>query len=398
MTEHNLPKTEKLYDETPYETTFSASVLWREDMENQGVRVVLDRTLFFPEEGGQTPDRGVLGGFFVTDVQIQEDVILHTLQGPVPADSLLPGAKVEGEISWEHRFDDMQQHSGEHIFSGLVHSLFGYDNVGFHLSDNIVTMDYNGELSAEQLMEVEERTNHAIYLNLAIHAYYPSSQELGKLSYRSKKEIDGRLRIVEIPGYDICACCAPHVKNTGEIGMLKVVSRQNYKGGTRISIVCGQRAIRLFQEEHGLLTELAAHLSTSADQIPAIMEKQQKEIYELRGSLTQLGAALLQEKAEKIPAEQRNAFLFARQADPKAVREIINGLCLEHEGYCGVFTGSDEEGYSFIIGSGKEQQNAGDAAKLLKEKFGARGGGSPLMVQGQVKASELLLLEALATI
>ena len=229
-------KTIKLYDENAYNTEFTATVtscVLDEKRDNTFI-VTLDKTLFFPEEGGQTPDRGVIvklseddieklkgkdsdflkdfPAINVLDVQIKDEVIYHYLDKELPE-----GTPVYGVIDWQHRFSNMQQHSGEHIFSGIVNSRFGYDNVGFHLSDSIVTMDYSGPLTEEELADIEKSVNLAIYENREIRAWYPSPDELADINYRSKKELTGAVRIVEVDGYDICACCAPHVKRTGEI-------------------------------------------------------------------------------------------------------------------------------------------------------------------------------------
>lgn len=229
--------------------------------------VVLDQTLFFPEEGGQTPDKGTIAGYPVVDVQIKDEIITHTIAVPILEEDpgvytgtvsdtdhdaafttedrppFSVGDEVSGEIDWAHRFSNMQQHTGEHIFSGLVKKSFGYDNVGFHLSDSTVTMDYDGPLTEDDVRELEWEANRVIIRQLPVHASYPSDDELSKIDYRCKKELSGAIRIVSIPGVDDCACCAPHVKNTGEVGLLKVLDIQNYKGGVRLSILCGFRAL-----------------------------------------------------------------------------------------------------------------------------------------------------------
>ena len=221
-----IAKTVRLYDQDAYATEFEAEVLACEEVEKKEKKVYqiwLDQTLFFPEEGGQSPDMGTIDGIKVLDVQIKDEVITHTLAAP-----LAVGTTVKGVVDWKHRFYNMQQHSGEHIFSGIVHNRFGYDNVGFHLSDSIVTMDFNGVITAEDIEEIETEVNQAIIENIPVEVSYPTKEELKVLEYRSKIEIEGQVRIVTIPGYDVCACCAPHVRRTGEIGMLKVMNVQSY--------------------------------------------------------------------------------------------------------------------------------------------------------------------------
>lgn len=373
--------TEKLYDADAYAVDFTAEVLSCNEIVKQQKKmyeVILDRTLFFPEEGGQTPDTGTLSDIPVADVQIHAGVISHILPEPIPE-----GQRVNGRIDWEHRFSNMQQHSGEHIFSGIVHAAYGYDNVGFHLSDSIVTMDYNGILSGEQILRIEQEVNRVINLNLEIEISYPSAQELMLLQYRSKKEIDGQVRIVTVPGYDVCACCAPHVKRTGEIGLLKVIGSQKYKGGVRISILCGCRALALFTEEHAMLTELAASLSTAAAQIPEILQKLQRNQAELTEKLQQAGTELMRYRMRDIPQTQEDVILFTEETDSRILRESVNLLTAEHSGCCAIFAGTDAAGYHYIIGSA--QKDVRVTGRQLQQELGAKGGGSEQMIQGQVQ-------------
>ncbi|MBE5844617.1 MAG: hypothetical protein E7302_10720 [Butyrivibrio sp.] len=378
-------KTIKLYDEKPYETEFEATVISCEPSEKEAGKyiVVLDKTLFFPEEGGQTPDKGFIAASdekaIVSDVQIKGDVIYHETDKPFDV-----GAKVKGEIDFVHRFSNMQQHSGEHIFSGIVNKKFGYDNVGFHLSDSVVTMDYSGPISKEELAEIELLVNKAIYENVPINAEYPSKEELEKIDYRSKKELIGDVRIVTVEGYDVCACCAPHVRTTGEIGILKVITSQNYKGGTRVSILCGRRALEYLAKEHDMITELANDLSTSWESIPDQFKKQQDEIAQLKRALSDAGEKILESEIQKLPESIQNVCLFAdKESDPNVVRRSVNKLVQTREGYCGIFWGNDTEGYRFIIGC-RQGMNSNDILNELKKKYQVRGGGAPAMVQGSL--------------
>ena len=209
--------TEKLYYEESHLKTFKAKVISCEPC-GEVYRAVLDRTAFFPEGGGQAADTGYLGDIQVTDVKEKNGIIYHTI-----AENIIPGTEVEGRIDWELRFSRMQQHTGEHIVSGLIHGRFGYDNVGFHLGEEVCTLDLSGPLTKEQLREIEYAANEAVFANIPVEICYPSKEELVSMEYRSKIEIEGQVRIVTIPGYDVCACCAPHVKRTGEIGLIKFV-------------------------------------------------------------------------------------------------------------------------------------------------------------------------------
>ena len=245
MTENGLmdgTRTEKLFYNDSHLSKFTAMVLECEPYEKKEgcYAVELDRTAFFPEGGGQYADTGKLKDAKVSDVREKNGRILHITDQPFEA-----GEIVEGEIDWETRFMKMQQHTGEHIVSGIVHARYGFNNVGFHLGTEDCTMDFDGEISKEALQEIELEANRAVWKNLTIEVSYPSKEELEELDYRSKIEIEGQVRIVSVPGYDICACCAPHVERTGEIGMIKLVNMQRYKGGVRVTMLCGSRACEL---------------------------------------------------------------------------------------------------------------------------------------------------------
>ena len=373
----------KLYDLDAYATEFDAQVVSCEAVtyNKQDVyAVILDRTLFFPEEGGQSPDKGTLDGKTVLDAQIKKDIVTHYLEQPVEA-----GATVHGVIDWKHRFSNMQQHSGEHIFSGIVHRDYGFNNVGFHLSDNIVTMDFDGVLSAEQVADVEYKVNEAIAKNVEITAAFPSKEELAALEYRSKIEIDGAVRIVMVDGYDVCACCAPHVKRTGEIGMLKVMSVQNYKGGVRISILCGFRALQAFREKTEVVSSLTSLLSTSQETIVERVTQMKNTVQELKVQLGEVKQNMMFAKIFDIPADEKDVILFEDDLDTPIMRNVVNELVASHDGLSAVFVGNDEEGYRFILGS--NLQDCTLVAVNLREAFSAKCGGSAGMIQGSVNTT-----------
>ena len=384
-----LSKTIRLYDADAYQTEFEATVLACEEVEKKdgrGYQVWLDQTLFFPEEGGQSPDMGTIDGVEVLDVQIKNDVITHILAEP-----LTVGAMVKGVVDWQHRFYNMQQHSGEHIFSGIVHNRFGYDNVGFHLSDSIVTMDFNGVITPEEITEIEEKVNQAIIENIPVEVSYPSKEELKELDYRSKIEIEGQVRIVTIPGYDVCACCAPHVRRTGEIGSLKVMNVQSYKGGVRVSILCGFRALDAFCQKADIITELMAEFSTSQDAILDNVKKLKGANQTMKNQLAAAKQELMEYKVSAIPEDSENAILFEADLETPVVRGVVNGLVEKFAGISAVFVGNDENGYQFIVGS--KNKDCRQIASALREKLSARGGGSDKMIQGSVAATQLQIEE-----
>lgn len=380
--------TKKLYYEDAYATAFDATVLSCEEVSGGDSKtlyqVILDQTLFFPEEGGQSPDKGALGGAKVMDVQIKDEIITHTLDKPLEV-----GAVVHGELDWKHRFSNMQQHSGEHIFSGTVHRLYGYNNVGFHLSDNIVTMDFNGVLTEEDVAKVEHLVNEMIVKNLPITISYPTKEELKTIEYRSKIEIEGQVRIVTIGDVDVCACCAPHVRYTGEIGILKVMSLQNYKGGVRLSMLCGFRALEAFREKSGIINALTNSLTASQEVLPDRVEKLKASNQDYKYRLAAAKQKLMELKMAELPAEQENVILFEQDIENLVMRNAVNELTAKHAGICGIFVGTEQEGYNFIIGSANV--DCTQVAAMLREKTGAKCGGSKQMIQGSVRATEELL-------
>ena len=402
------PDTIKLFDQDAYAADFSAAVLIAErtvKQEKKGKKgkkeivtwqLVLDRTLFFPEEGGQTPDTGTIEGFPVIDVQLEGSVIRHTVldnrteeavkeDGENPLFS--PGQTIRGVIDFAHRFSNMQNHSGEHILSGLVHGRFGYDNVGFHLSDNTVTLDFNGPLTDEDILWLEQAANRVVWDNREIRGWYPDPEELRNLSYRSKKEIDGPLRLVEIPGVDMCACCAPHVRRTGEIGLIKVIRTLRERSGIRLTILCGSRALAYMQILQKAAEDVSHLTNMPREEIAAGTSRILEDNDRLRQREARLEDLLTRSMSAAVPAGQRDVFLFADGIGNLAQRRLVNTLCGTHDGYCGVFIGTDETGYRYIIGAADEK----DARVLnacLNKTCGARGGGSPAMVQGSLKCPE----------
>lgn len=379
--------TKKLYDIDAYVTEFEAEVLSC-DAAKEGYAVVLEQTLFFPEEGGQTPDKGSIDGKEVLDVQIKGDVITHYLAEPVETGSI-----VKGTIDWQHRFFNMQQHSGEHLFSGLAHRKHGLKNVGFHLSNQIVTMDFDRALSEEQLKEMEWEINQAIVANVEIKTGYPSKEALAEMDYRSKIEIDGPVRIVEILGYDVCACCAPHVHRTGEIGLFKIQSVQNYKGGMRISFLCGFRALEEYRRKSEIVSELSGVLTTNQENLVDHVTKLREQVHNLKVQLSNEKQIRMEQKLAEIPSEQRDVLLFEQGLETNVVRNVVNRLMESHDGVCGLFVGDDAEGYQFIIGS--KTVDCRELATKLRDTFDARGGGKAQMIQGSVVASQEAIIEVL---
>lgn len=368
--------TEKLFYQDSHRSTFTAIVQEVRPSGN-GYEIILDRTVFFPEGGGQSSDTGSLGGVSVSDVQEIDGKIIHYTDGP-----LVEGTEVEGCIDWTERFSKMQQHTGEHIVSGLIHKIYGYHNVGFHLGTDSVTLDFNGVVPKEKLHEIEQLANEAVAKNLPVQVLYPTDEELSKISYRSKIEIEGQVRIVVIDGYDVCACCAPHVKQTGEIGLIKLVGMQNYKGGVRISMLCGFRALEDYYQKEKNNREIAVMLSAKEYETAVEVERLQEELAMKKAKIAELERKFLEQKVETLDISGEIVCLF-EETDPVMTRELVNLLLKKGAKMAAVFSGNEREGYRYVLGS--RSLDVRKNGKLLNEAFHGRGGGKPEMVQGTVQ-------------
>lgn len=368
--------TEKLFYQDSHRSTFTAIVQEVRPSGN-GYEIILDRTAFFPEGGGQSSDTGSLGGVSVSDVQEIDGKIIHYTDGP-----LVEGTEVEGCIDWTERFSKMQQHTGEHIVSGLIHKIYGYHNVGFHLGTDSVTLDFNGVVPKEKLHEIEQLANEAVAKNLPVQVLYPTDEELSKISYRSKIEIEGQVRIVVIDGYDVCACCAPHVKQTGEIGLIKLVGMQNYKGGVRISMLCGFRALEDYYQKEKNNREIAVMLSAKEYETAVEVERLQEELAMKKAKIAELERKFLEQKVETLDISGEIVCLF-EETDPVMTRELVNLLLKKGAKMAAVFSGNEREGYRYVLGS--RSLDVRENGKLLNEAFHGRGGGKPEMVQGIVQ-------------
>ncbi len=370
--------TEKLFYEDSHMKNFSAVVLSCEPV-GDAYEAVLTRTAFFPEGGGQYADTGVIDGVAVLDAHERDGQIYHKMAAP-----LTVGKTVEGEIDWEERFSKMQQHSGEHIVSGIMFSKYGFHNVGFHMGKDAITMDFDGVITMSQLKEVEYLANEAVVQNLEIQAFFPSREELARMEYRSKIEIEGPVRIVTIPGHDWCACCAPHVKKTGEIGIVKFVGMQNYKGGIRVSMLCGFRAIADYEEKLERSKELSVMLSAPESEIVSEVTRLQEAIAEKKSQIADLERQLLGYRVDEIETGQELVVLFESNLGGNAPRELVNLLLEKETGVACVFAGNAAAGYRYVIGSRSIDTRV--FAKILNEKFQGRGGGKSEMVQGSIGA------------
>ena len=371
--------TKKLYDKDAYCKDFKATVLSCEKTD-KGYDVTLDQTAFFPEGGGQPADSGTIDGIAVLDVQEENGIIYHTLDRKVEA-----GKKVTCELDWDLRFSRMQSHSGEHIVSGVVHSEFGYSNVGFHMSDALMTVAFDGVLTPDDIAKVEIESNLAIYKNLEIKAINPTKEELEKLEFRSKIELGDDARIVIIGDVDSCACCAPHVARTGEIGLIKIVNHYAYKQGTRIEILAGINALYDYVVLNSKNKELMALLSASRDRVNEAVIKQNEQLVALRTQNAQMSKelSLLKLNPKKVG---ESVYAIACDLSFDELRHCANNLLDNGTKTCVLLSLSDD-GISYVVASKECDVRA--LVKALNEKFSGKGGGKPDYAQGKLaKADE----------
>ena len=367
----------KLYDQDAYLNEFEATVTGCFITADGTFELTLDKTAFFPNEGGQSCDKGTINGMEVLNVEYKENEIFHVIKFFIPK-----GTTVEGKIDFAHRFSNMQMHTGEHIFSGLVHREFGFNNVGFHLSDNSATMDYDGKLSEDDVKGLEILANRMIWAAKNVRAFFPSEEDLLELDYRSKSGIKGDVRLVEIEDVDLCACCAPHVKNTSEVGIFKITSVETYKGGTRLNYLAGERAYNDYLRLSELESELSRSLNVKKGNISESVGKLKHSISELEYS----NIALKRMKVSAVCDSATTPFIFLDSDYADIMRFALGELKSKFNGLCAVFAGNDESGYRYLIEyDGKDLV---DLAEKLKATFEIKGGGRSGSLQGNLIGSK----------
>lgn len=368
---------EKLYETDSYLCRFFAQVEACTPCK-KGFEVLLNQTAFYPEGGGQPWDTGTLGGVRVLEVHEREGRVVHTCDGP-----LTPGETVEGVIDWDRRFDLMQNHSGEHIVSGIAHAKWGCDNVGFHMGTEVITIDLNTLLDEGDLAELEEEANRYLWQDRPIQVSYPSREELQALTYRSKKELTGQVRIVTFPGADTCACCGTHVSSAGQIGLIKLLSVQKFREGVRIELVCGGRALRYLNRIAEQNHRISNLLSAKPFETAAAAERLLEENAALKSRILTMEATRFEALAQAY-AGQDSPVVFEPGLSPDGLRRLCDALLQVCPGRCACFSGEDGKGYKYAIGF-----RGGDLrafTKELSQTLSGRGGGKPDFVQGSVQA------------
>ena len=367
--------TRRRFDEDAYCFTFRATVLACDKADDGTWHALLDSTCFFPEGGGQGADRGTIGGVPVLDVQTHGADIIHTLSAPLKV-----GTEVMGEVDKNCRFRRMQQHTGEHILSGLAHSMYGCENVGFHLGDGEVTMDYDRPLTDDQIAMLEQAANRVVWENRRVTARYPSPEELDGMTYRSKLNLTENVRIVEIEGVDLCACCAPHVAYTGEIGQISILSYEKYKGGMRLFIACGSDAYTDMCGKRGQLRAISHLLSATMTGCDKAVQDLCDNCADLRRQIYALQKELLACRINAAVPEDGMILRFFEDSDPEAARRFVNACMPKCEKLCACFCGEGR----FVIGS--TEGGLLGLADELRARFSARCGGSKNMICGSLTA------------
>lgn len=368
---------ERMYYVNQYQTEAEAQVLSCGAAEG-GWRVTLDRTIFYPTGGGQPCDLGKIGSARVLDVSEAGDEILHLCDKP-----LAVGETVSCKIDWTRRFALMQQHSGEHIVSGIIHSRFGYDNVGFHMGSEAITIDYTGEITPQELKEIELAANEAIWKNIETEIFYPDADTLAVLPYRSKKALTGAVRIVRFPDLDTCACCGLHIARTGEIGLVKLLSVTRFHAGSRIELLCGRQALSYLSAVYDQNREISALLSAKPLQTAGAAARQKEELGAAQYRITQLENRLFSQKAAAL-AGKGDVLLFEAPMQSASVRRLADAVLAVCGGRCAVFAGADGA-YQYAIGT--QQDDLREFCRAMNAALQGRGGGKAGFVQGSVSAS-----------
>lgn len=374
-----MTETRRLYYENVYKKEFEAKVLeCREG--KKGFQIILDESAFYPEGGGQPSDTGYLNQIKVKEVHEKDGELLHYTD-----EAIEPGTTVMGKIDWARRFDLMQQHSGEHMVSGLVHEKYGYDNVGFHMGSDVITIDFNGILDDAEMAEIETLVNEKIWENAPVEIFFPSREELESLEYRSKKELTGQVRIVRFPGCDTCACCGTHVSRTGEIGMVKLLSVVKFRDGVRMEMISGKRVLNYLNMVNGQNHQISVKLSAKMDKTAQAVARLQDENFALKGRVHTMEEEMFSREAQKW-SNAGNVLLFQEGMEADSVRKLADAVMQTCKGRCAVFSKNPDGSFKYAMG-----EIGGDLRQFTKEMNGAlngRGGGKPFFVQGSVQAAE----------
>ena len=384
----------ELFYTNPYLREFDAAVVACTEGK-KGFEVVLDNTAFYPEGGGQPADLGALGEAKVSDVRRQNGVIIHFTDK-----ALEVGATVHGVLDWERRYDNMQNHTGEHVLSGVINHAFGYENVGFHMHDDAITIDMDGPMTDDDVKAMEKAANDMIKADIAVDISFPSAEERAAMGFRSKKELTGKVRIVNIPTADCCACCGTHVKSTQEVGIIKVLSASKHRGGTRIEFVCGDRALRDFTKKHDEVIKVSRLLSVKPDEVAAAVEKTLQTLVARDERIAQMNQRYFEMKTTMLPADQTILTLFEEGLTPFELKlfatQVAESKKAQVTALLAPATAADRAlVYNYVIAW--DDARLREASKTLNQRLNGRGGGKD-MVQGSFKADRAEIETAIAEV
>ena len=364
----------ELFYRDPYIRSFSATVV--SCIEHKGAWLtVLDDTAFYPEGGGQEADHGTINGIEVFDVHRKDGKIVHYMKEPVEA-----GMDLECRIDWDRRFDHMQNHTGEHIVSGLIHREFGYDNVGFHMGKEIIQIDFNGPLTWDDLMGIELKANQIVMNDVPLHIWCPDKEELDQIDFRSKKELNGTVRLVEVAEADLCACCGTHVASTGEIGLIKILSVAKYKNGVRVEMVSGNRALNLMRKVYNNNRAISASLSAEMLKTAEAVEKTKQESQKKDQLIGSLQSQLLEYRLASFETDQDFLLDEEENMDRVAMIHMAGRMLDEKRAEVAAVLSKQMDGYAYFICS--KTVNLAALSKQLNTQLNGRGGGRPDNIQG----------------
>ena len=380
-------ETRKLYYEDCHLRQFTAEVLSCTETE-KGFEIILSATAFYPEGGGQACDLGTLGDTRVLDVQERGETVVHLCSA-----ALNTGSEVRGEIDWQRRFDLMQQHTGEHMVSGVIHRRYGYHNVGFHMGSEMITIDFDGVIPAEDLPAIEAEVNAGIWQDLTVRCWYPSPEELPTVGYRTKKQLPWPVRIVEVPGFDKCACCGVHTRRTGEVGLVKLFTSIGCRGGSRLEMACGQRAMDMLNHAFDQNRQVSQAFSAQITETGAAARRMNEVLEQEK-----LRFGTLQKKLFRFVAEsyvnKGDVLHFEEGLDPVQIRELADAIADTCGGFAAVFSGTESSGYGFaLVARSGDLRTLG---KVMTASLNGRGGGKPMFQQGRVSAARAAIEEFFA--
>ena len=375
-----MNKTQRLFDENAYTKEFECTVL--ACIRKGGLYgVITDKTAFFPGGGGQLWDDGLLDGQPVRECEESDGVIIHYVNSPFD-----PGKQIKGSIDWSVRFRRMQAHTGEHIISGIAHTEYGCENVGFHMDEELLTIDFDKELTEEQIERLERLANEAVWEDLKVSTWYPNPCELERADYRSKTEIEGDVRLVSILGTDLCACCAPHVSSTGQVGLISILSFQRHRGGVRLTAQAGRAAWEYSKRVYNEAVFAGRELSVKPEEICTAVKRSLSELEKLRFEARQLGKRLALSIISGINGCEGELCLIAAGLDQEALRQSANSAMERFGCRCAVFSKNDDGSYACCIGDPAGE--AGAFAKEILTPLSGRGGGRGTMASGRAAAGE----------